>query len=599
MFLWLLPVAIFILLFAYGYYSARERIIIDYISQTTLLASSVGEQEINHFLQLRNSEFDLLNKSINRCFDTRPTDETMAVAALRYTTGFSALVMSDPLGKVTHTELSSNRSNRHVLTKSTLSRNILPEDDFLELKHRYVQWAESLSVLKRRERNVFSRLDVLKMRGEMNSQQYRYLQQQLFDLRERIDSPPTLVSLAGGKAADAIGLPFSADTFLFSKPILNCGGELKGFYTAYLDQTLLEDILYEIKQYFALNEIHKVDVALVNDAKNALITKVRFFSQEDAQYLESSGVPVLNGTLGGMYIMRTIKQSEILTMFSHEHKGIEKHDQREREWAANQSGISLLVFVSAKEIDERCRLVKVEVFFETILLMSVFLILIFFLSRHIVSPIVSLTSRAERLANGEHIPEKLTARNDEIGQLSHTFEMMANSIKTNERKLIDLATHDPLTGSLNRRALFAAAEEEKLRAMRSSALVTVCMLDLDHFKRINDDFGHKSGDEVLTQFCQRVQEILRAEDAMGRIGGEEFAVILPGADLKGGIETAERIRTQVLTIKIAADLEKNYQVSVSIGVSEWKADESFDEVLSRADEMLYKAKQSGRNRVEG
>ena len=599
MFLWLLPIIIAILLFAYGFYSARERIVVDHIYQTTLLASSVGEQEINHFLQMRNSEFNLLNKSINQCVNSPFTHEFLATTALRYVTGFSALVMSDPLGKVVHVELSSNQSNRHVLRKDTLSQAFLPASDFIELQHRYAQWSDRLAGLKQQELAAFNKVSLLKMRGETSSTQFRDLQDELFSLREEIDSPPTLVSLTGGEQAEAIGLPYTEDTFLFSKPMLDCNGGLKGFYTAYLDRTLLEDSLYEIKQQMAMNDLQHVDVALVRKSTNRLISNVRFTQENHISDLIPDGLPVLDEKLGGMYALRTIEESVHLSRFSHDHFKAEAHNEIEKGWLLEQQGISLLVFVSLDEIKERCKAIKLEVLLESLLLLSVFLILISLLSRHIVSPIIRLTSRAELLTKGEHIPEALIERNDEIGKLSQTFEVMANAIKNNEKQLIDLATHDALTGCLNRRALFLAAEEEKKRAARTSVDLCVCMLDLDHFKRINDRFGHKAGDNVLKQFCESFQGLLRTEDKMGRIGGEEFAIVLTGANLQSGLEIAERIRQRILTIKVDEDKQHTFKVSVSIGVSEWKMEESFEQVLSRADDLLYKAKQSGRNRVEG
>lgn len=599
MLLWLLPVVLSIFLFAYGYYNARERIIVGQIRQTVLLASSLGEQDFNHFLQLRNSEFNLLNQSINSCSEIPRSNASLAISALRYTTGFSALVMSDEFGKVVHAELSSNRSNRHVLTKDILTQSLLSPSAFFQLKQGYLKWFDELKDLKLKEISALRRLNLLKDRGEINSREYRSLQQQLFDLREHIGSPPTFISFAGGNAAEAIGLPFTEDTFLFSKPILDCGGGLKGFYTAYLDRTLLENRLYDIKHRVVNTGVEKVDVALVANNHKNLITKARFISQDNGLSLKVNDTPRLNHTLGGMYALKIIKESVDMTAFSDPQEASALWANSAVSKPVNQQGISLLVFVSLDEIKKRCTAVKYEVITESLVLLSVFLILIWLLSRHIVSPIVSLTHRAKRLAVGEHIPKRLAARSDEIGGLSHTFEEMAKAIKEKEQQLIELATHDPLTGSLNRRALFSAVEEEKARAIRGSVPIIVCMLDLDHFKRINDLFGHKEGDNVLCQFVTSVKSILRTEDKIGRVGGEEFVVVLAGVSLIGGMDISERIREKVSKISVGRESDSSLRVTVSIGVSEWNLDEPFELALSRADELLYKAKKSGRNRVEG
>ncbi|WP_280552778.1 sensor domain-containing diguanylate cyclase [Halomonas sp. 25-S5] len=165
-----------------------------------------------------------------------------------------------------------------------------------------------------------------------------------------------------------------------------------------------------------------------------------------------------------------------------------------------------------------------------------------------------------------------------------------------EHALEQLAQHDPLTGAANRRHFFERAAEELARARRHGDALSLVMLDLDHFKRINDHWGHATGDRVLQAFAAGVRSLLRREDLFGRIGGEEFVVLLPATGLEGALPLAERLRRQTEGL----DLEENGErvsVTTSAGVATLGAgDASTDALLQRADEALYAAKRAGRNR---
>lgn len=168
-----------------------------------------------------------------------------------------------------------------------------------------------------------------------------------------------------------------------------------------------------------------------------------------------------------------------------------------------------------------------------------------------------------------------------------------------EAELRELAITDTLTGLSNRRHFLARLEEELARVKRLDTLHTaVLMLDLDLFKRVNDEFGHLTGDAVLVHFATLMRQALRKIDTGGRVGGEEFAVILAGADLVAAQVFAERLRKKVAGTPLQQHGRK-IPVTVSIGISDLSAaDASADAVLMRADEALYHAKRSGRNRVE-
>ena len=150
-----------------------------------------------------------------------------------------------------------------------------------------------------------------------------------------------------------------------------------------------------------------------------------------------------------------------------------------------------------------------------------------------------------------------------------------------------LAARDELTGAYNRRFLMETMAREQARAGRLGGSFAVCLIDIDHFKTVNDTLGHPAGDEVLKRVAEAAGRSLRAGDVFGRFGGEEFLVVLPDTDRAGALLVAERIRAAV-----AAET----QVTVTIGVAE-SARDDLAAVLARADKALYQGKAAGRNRV--
>jgi diguanylate cyclase (GGDEF)-like protein len=159
------------------------------------------------------------------------------------------------------------------------------------------------------------------------------------------------------------------------------------------------------------------------------------------------------------------------------------------------------------------------------------------------------------------------------------------------------ARRDDLTGVYNRRALVAAMEESKQRADTAGEPLSICLIDLDFFKRYNDEFDHLTGDEVLRTFARAVQEGLRATDVFGRYGGEEFVQILRHTKLAGAMADAERLRERIGTLDMPVP-NRLGRLTVSIGVAEYQPGEGIIETFARADGALHRAKQLGRNRVE-
>jgi diguanylate cyclase (GGDEF)-like protein len=165
------------------------------------------------------------------------------------------------------------------------------------------------------------------------------------------------------------------------------------------------------------------------------------------------------------------------------------------------------------------------------------------------------------------------------------------------RQLELMASIDSLTGAFNRRHFLEVGYSEFHRSRRYNHKVCLLMIDFDNFKLINDKHGHSSGDEVLIQAVAVMHHELRAEDTLGRIGGEEFAIILPETGMVGAVQLAERLRSAVGDIVLETSTEA-LSFTISIGVAQRTAEElRIDETLKRADDALYLAKEQGRNRV--
>lgn len=174
---------------------------------------------------------------------------------------------------------------------------------------------------------------------------------------------------------------------------------------------------------------------------------------------------------------------------------------------------------------------------------------------------------------------------------------LLNALALRSSELLRLATTDVLTGVSNRRHFVDVLEHEFVRARRYNSPLTVLSFDLDFFKRINDGYGHAVGDQALISFAQVAQHDLRDMDLLGRLGGEEFSLLLPNTLAADALVVAERIRGGVAEITIPTD-NGMLKFTTSVGVAEMAgADASVDDLLRRADTALYRAKTTGRNRV--
>jgi diguanylate cyclase (GGDEF)-like protein len=201
---------------------------------------------------------------------------------------------------------------------------------------------------------------------------------------------------------------------------------------------------------------------------------------------------------------------------------------------------------------------------------------------------------------GQRIPILKTVTLIHLNNRKHLLESFLDitQLKLLQDKLEILATTDPLTGIYNRRHFIEMSEKEYIRAQRALTPLSMAMIDIDNFKRINDRYGHTSGDLVLKELVAICNDTIRPYDILGRLGGEEFAITLVDCTLQEAYNVSERIREKVANHIMHAN-SQDISIKVSIGVAELSGDgESWDSVLNRADQALYLAKNAGRNRVE-
>ena len=189
------------------------------------------------------------------------------------------------------------------------------------------------------------------------------------------------------------------------------------------------------------------------------------------------------------------------------------------------------------------------------------------------------------------VQERRTSEGGLVG-----FRIDITKLKRQERELVRLAWTDGLTGALNRHRFMELATNEIDRANRHGNAASLLILDADHFKQINDRDGHAAGDEVLRGMVDRWKRILRAHDLVGRIGGEEFCVLLPQVGAEGAAKAAEKLRAAVAELPFAFEGQL-LRATVSVGVSTLSPGAELTELMRSADKALYQAKEAGRNRI--
>lgn len=217
-----------------------------------------------------------------------------------------------------------------------------------------------------------------------------------------------------------------------------------------------------------------------------------------------------------------------------------------------------------------------------------------------------LESKNGTQLNGQLIEEAVLHDGDKIaiGNQLLRFEMLDDIDREFQMQVYRLLAHDELTGLLSSRSFFFELRREAGRATAENRPFCVLMMDLDHFKLVNDTFGHVTGSKTLEEASNCIINTLRAGDVASRFGGEEFAVFLLDADLRQGLVAAERIRKTieqhefVVTRQLGEDFPDTHRVTISIGIASFPEDSRDPiELVEMADAALYRAKQTGRNRV--
>ena len=220
------------------------------------------------------------------------------------------------------------------------------------------------------------------------------------------------------------------------------------------------------------------------------------------------------------------------------------------------------------------------------------------LARSVTDPVDTLRQGAARLAEGKLSHRVDIHRHDELGELAAAFNAMAGRIEADQAALAELASRDGLTGLYNHRTFYVLLGDELARAKRFQRPVSLLLLDIDHFKRVNDTHGHLAGDAALRDLCELLRREARAIDRVCRYGGEEITVILPETDIEAAVRLAERLRAAVEAQAFDVGTGTPPHLTVSIGAASWPAHaDNAQALVAAADAALYAAKRGGRNRV--
>ncbi len=185
-------------------------------------------------------------------------------------------------------------------------------------------------------------------------------------------------------------------------------------------------------------------------------------------------------------------------------------------------------------------------------------------------------------------------------KVQQKIKKLQDDLKRTNELLLEISNTDPLTGLYNRRYLMENLDKEFQRVRRKESELALIIIDLDHFKSINDTYGHQQGDEVLVEVALQMQKHLRSYDIAARYGGEEFVAVLPESSKEEAMHVAERLRASVEALGFSGDSGQHIVVTISLGVAVFPSPkvDCIDSLIRQADEALYRAKRNGRNQVE-
>lgn len=303
-------------------------------------------------------------------------------------------------------------------------------------------------------------------------------------------------------------------------------------------------------------------------------------------------------------------------------------------WTLNEKEIllgSLTLYSSSSVILDRIWFGFLLIAMTAIIKLAVlFCLFLWAFDRYMAIPLKELMSQINQVQSSQDISIRIKLSNlekNELNQLQEHINSMLSAMQRDQQRLLEdeqakrnwleeavakrteelqisneklkeLASKDSLTGTLTRRSFFEAAQKLLALSQRHKTPASFILMDLDHFKKINDTFGHFTGDQILIHFTDTIQHLLRESDLIGRFGGEEFAIFLPDTGLDNAFKIADKIRHTISRSVLEFDGKVvNYTVSLGL-VSSRTEDHSIDELYKRADLKLYGAKDKGRDRVE-
>jgi len=229
---------------------------------------------------------------------------------------------------------------------------------------------------------------------------------------------------------------------------------------------------------------------------------------------------------------------------------------------------------------------------------GIVIVVIILAFRAVIIPIRLLKQGVDKFGSGDLSHRVPVVSTDELGELARAFNTMAETLEKDQEELEQLAVNDGLTGLYNHREFQRRLQVEIERARRYKHNLSLLMIDIDHFKRFNDTYGHQAGDVVLRLLALQMRSGVRTVDSVARYGGEEFVIILPEMTASMALTVAERLRKNIAANAIAINKGHKVNVTVSIGVATFPEDaDSKDELIAAADRALYAAKAAGRNKV--
>ncbi|UTW03581.1 diguanylate cyclase [Amphritea atlantica] len=601
--LWMFPVALPVMGFTWSYYQAQLDATAEQVGNISSLVSASGAQRLNDLLSLRISEFVLLGESINNCGAIDSASDFMLSArnALQRSQGFSALVIADKTGKVDLSLVAGVTRSQTVLPRVLENSWLFNAGHFNHIEALFKRWQDDLSGLQQQKNELFMQALSMERKGEVDSANYYKLQNRIFSLTSRIARPPVYIDYAGGREAMLMGLLFERDTFLFTQPLISCNGHLKGYVTAFLDRTQIDDILNDLHKSLADRGIKAADVVLVSTKPLRFESDYRYLNvatlQNFGQRLPQASM--YSQQSDGFLASAPVADNQVLNKLMEKVSATAQNvSAAEYQDYINQfSSFSLLVFIADSGWREAGKQLLLEASVWLIVSMFLLFSLIYMLAKSIVAPVVRLKQSVDKVEAGDLSVQARVSSSDEIGQLASAFNRMTHTLQRSEEELIRLAREDALTGLMNRRALIEEAIKERHRAQRLTTTIAIAMIDLDRFKDVNDRHGHAAGDWVLKEFTRIMLGMLRKTDLFSRIGGEEFVLLLPDTDLSTAHRLLETLLSSLRQSRIELEDGAVVHLTFSAGVVIWSENCGFDEMLHWADDKLYQAKLGGRNKV--